>query len=155
MPCYILRAGETEMVKIGWADEDVESRRSTLQTAHWEDLILIRQIEGERWIEGAMHKLFAANRVRREWFRFDPEMLTVDPVREDETPRRPRKVYDETIRRVLSCVSAKKIAEHLKLVPSAVTNWEKVPPRHVPRIAALTGIPEREIRPDMYPDEAA
>lgn len=77
MPCYVLKAGDTPYVKIGWADEDVEARRQTLQSAHWEDLILLRIIEGQSWIEPSMHRRFDAHHVRREWFRFHPDMLTV------------------------------------------------------------------------------
>ena len=77
MPCYILRAGDTDMVKIGWADQDVEARRSILQTAHWLELTIIRVIEGEPWIERGMHRMFAARCVRGEWFRFHEEMLTI------------------------------------------------------------------------------
>ena len=79
MPCYILRAGDTEMVKIGWAEQNVEARRIFLQTAHWLDLTLIRVLDGDRWVENAMHKAFAKNRVRREWFVFHPDMLTHVP----------------------------------------------------------------------------
>lgn len=78
MPVYILQAGNTDMVKIGWA-EDVESRRAGLQTGHYEELRIIRVIEttapAERWL----HRHFAAQHVRNEWFRFHPEMLTIEP----------------------------------------------------------------------------
>lgn len=79
MPCYILRAGDTSFVKIGWADEDVEARRKLLQTAHWEDLTTIRVIDGPPSIERAMHRRFAAQKVRREWYRFHSDMLTFYP----------------------------------------------------------------------------
>lgn len=77
MPVYMIRAGETEMVKLGWADEDVEARRRGLQCAHYEHLTVIRVIDGERWIEHSMHRRFAEQWVRGEWFRFHPEMLCV------------------------------------------------------------------------------
>ena len=34
MPVYIIRAGETEMVKIGWTGGNVESRRRIFQSGH-------------------------------------------------------------------------------------------------------------------------
>ena len=77
MPCYILRAGDTEMVKIGWAEADVEGRRLALQSGHWLDLTLLRVIDGDAWIERAMHSRFIDDRVQREWFRFHPDMITV------------------------------------------------------------------------------
>ena len=59
--------------------------------------------------------------------------------------------YDPPLTKVLKKVGPSRLADHLGIVPSAVTQWRRVPARHVPRVAALTGIPEREIRPDMYP----
>lgn len=88
MPCYILQAGATDMVKIGWADSDVEGRRRELQCAHYEALSVIRVIECESFIERLMHRRFADRRVRGEWFRFSPEMLTVsvEKIRSTWTP---------------------------------------------------------------------
>lgn len=63
--------------------------------------------------------------------------------------------YDPALQKVLEKVTPTKLAEHLGIVPSAVTQWKSVPARHVPRVAALTGIPAWEIRPDMYPAETA
>jgi DNA-binding transcriptional regulator YdaS (Cro superfamily) len=59
--------------------------------------------------------------------------------------------YDPPLTKVLKKVGPSRLADHLGIVPSAVTQWRRVPARHVPRVAALTGISEREIRPDMYP----
>lgn len=114
MPCYILRAGETEMVKIGWADSDVEARRKELQTAHWEDLTAIRIIDGAAWIERAMHRQFAGHRVRREWFRFHPDMMIAVPVQIDETERRPRLPYDETDKPLLTVPGVRLLAKYIE-----------------------------------------
>jgi hypothetical protein len=78
MPVYIIRAGETGMVKIGWAD-DPESRCSDLQTAHYEELRIIRVMEGPRSLEGLLHGHFGARKHRGEWFAFCPSMLEIDP----------------------------------------------------------------------------
>lgn len=78
MPCYVLQAGDTDRVKIGWAN-DVEARRIELQTAHWEDLRVIRVIDSDPWVERAMHRRFADQRIKREWFAFHPEMLVYVP----------------------------------------------------------------------------
>ncbi len=77
MPVYVLKAGDTDMVKIGWTD-DIEARVRDLQCAHWEVLKVIRTIDGFPWVERAMHRKFSAQRVLGEWFRFDQEMLTVE-----------------------------------------------------------------------------
>jgi DNA-binding transcriptional regulator YdaS (Cro superfamily) len=63
--------------------------------------------------------------------------------------------YDAPLTKVLQKIGPSRLAEHLGIVPSAVTQWRRVPARHVPRVAALTGIPGCEIRPDMYPCEEA
>jgi Meiotically Up-regulated Gene 113 (MUG113) protein len=77
MPCYVLQAGDTDMVKIGWADSDVEGRRRELQCAHWLELRVIRVIECEAVVERWLHRHFAEYRARGEWFRFVPAMLTI------------------------------------------------------------------------------
>ena len=60
--------------------------------------------------------------------------------------------YDPALQRVLAKAGGpSRVAEHLGIVASAVTQWTRVPARHVPRLEALTGIPGREIRPDLYP----
>jgi len=71
---YIIRAGESDMVKIG-ITTDAIGRLASLQTAHPEKLKIIRLIRGNG--ESALHHHFAKNRIRGEWFRFAPSMLTV------------------------------------------------------------------------------
>jgi len=73
---YIIRAGASEFVKIGRAFQP-EARMASLQTAHYETLCLLRVIKGDA--EKAFHLRFASLRVRGEWFKFDPEMLTFSP----------------------------------------------------------------------------
>jgi DNA-binding transcriptional regulator YdaS (Cro superfamily) len=59
--------------------------------------------------------------------------------------------YDSALVQVLEAAGGpSRVAEHLGLVPSAVTQWSRVPARHVPRLEALTGIPGRVIRPDLW-----
>jgi DNA-binding transcriptional regulator YdaS (Cro superfamily) len=58
--------------------------------------------------------------------------------------------YEPSLQAVFAKTTVTKLAEHLGIVPSAVTQWRRVPAHHVPRVAAFTGLPEREIRPDMY-----
>jgi DNA-binding transcriptional regulator YdaS (Cro superfamily) len=60
--------------------------------------------------------------------------------------------YDSALMRVLEKAGGpSRVAAHLGIVASAVTQWTRVPARHVPRLEALTGIPGRVIRPDLYP----
>jgi DNA-binding transcriptional regulator YdaS (Cro superfamily) len=59
--------------------------------------------------------------------------------------------YDPALIRVLEKSGGPaRLAMYLGVVASAVTQWSRVPARHIPRIEALTGIPGTEIRPDLY-----
>jgi hypothetical protein len=78
MPTYIVRAGDTDFVKIGRAD-DVADRMAELQTSNPEPLILLRVVDAHFETETAFHARFADSRVQGEWFRFDPDMLTYIP----------------------------------------------------------------------------
>lgn len=78
MPCYLLRAGDTDKVKIGFAT-DVTERMAVLQSAHWERLALLRTWDGDLITEGWLHKQFASARTIGEWFTFDTAMLEVEP----------------------------------------------------------------------------
>lgn len=75
MKTYIIRAGDSGPVKIG-RTRQMAYRLFTLQTGHYEELRLVRLIDGDA--EAVLHHRFAALRIRGEWFRFDPEMLTCD-----------------------------------------------------------------------------
>jgi hypothetical protein len=144
MPCYVLRCGETEMVKIGWADQDVEARVHDLQCAHYETLVLIRVIDGGPWIERAMHREFAEFRVRREWFRFHPEMLIFEPLALDEKPTTGLMSPIRNQRGLLS-----KIAKALGMSRAAISLWDKVPAERLPEVEAITGIHRHILRPDI------
>lgn len=64
--------------------------------------------------------------------------------------------YDDALKRVLrEAGGPSKLAEKLGVVPSAVTQWNRIPARHLPMVEHITGIPGRELRPDLYPPEAA
>lgn len=78
MAIYFIRAGEYGPVKIGVAD-DVRNRLRELQCANHEKLALIRNFAGDQPVERWLHRHFAAQRVRGEWFWFSDDMLTIDP----------------------------------------------------------------------------
>lgn len=46
--------------------------------------------------------------------------------------------------------SLSSVANHLGITRAAVSVWKKIPLRHVRAIAALTGLPPEQIRPDIY-----
>jgi DNA-binding transcriptional regulator YdaS (Cro superfamily) len=45
------------------------------------------------------------------------------------------------------------LARMLKLTPSAVTQWKRVPPGRVLAVEAATNIPKERLRPDLYPPQ--
>lgn len=78
MPVYLIQAGENGPVKIGFAAH-VTIRLADLQSAHYEELRLLRTVsDAGRNVERWLHRQFREQRIRGEWFRFDPAMLTVD-----------------------------------------------------------------------------
>lgn len=91
MPVYLIRAGDTDMVKIGWA-RDVHRRLANLQGGHYEPLTLLRVIEGTRDTESYLHVHFHDQWVRNEWFRFVPEMLTLSRVKKIRRSLSPERV---------------------------------------------------------------
>lgn len=51
------------------------------------------------------------------------------------------------------------LATHLKISPSAISMWGQVPTEQVKKVSTFTGIPARDLRPDLADifaeDEAA
>lgn len=52
-------------------------------------------------------------------------------------------------------VGGAKLAKALGLTRQAVYQWQLVPPQHVIEVEKLTGVSRHELRPDIYPEEAA
>jgi hypothetical protein len=62
-------------VKVGFAKAGTLGKRlATLQIACWEELVLLGTAQGVS--EDAVHLQFRHLRVRGEWFRAEPELLT-------------------------------------------------------------------------------
>lgn len=75
MAVYIIRAGDTEYVKIGRA-QDVMRRFWDIQAHNHEPLNIIRLFAGGQYEEKRLHALFREQRLRNEWFKFHPDMLS-------------------------------------------------------------------------------
>lgn len=45
---------------------------------------------------------------------------------------------------------ARKLAAHLGLAPSTISQWKNIPPEHLRGVEDFTGIPRQELRPDLY-----
>lgn len=94
MPVYLIQVGSEGAVKIGFA-ASTQRRLRALQTGNPDELRLLRTIEGGQREEKWLHKRFASQRLRGEWFRFSADMLTIDPA-----PRKPRPAVTSTAYRM-------------------------------------------------------
>lgn len=74
---YWVRAGDTNQVKVGWAD-DVARRIKGLQIGCPEVLILLRVEDGGRTMEARLHQHYKDKHVRSEWFVLDATDVAVD-----------------------------------------------------------------------------
>jgi hypothetical protein len=72
---YMIRAGQTDMIKIGTTSLDPQTRLSQLQTGSFEPLSLMRLIEDN--VESLCHRYFAAQHHHREWYHYHKDMETI------------------------------------------------------------------------------
>jgi Putative antitoxin of bacterial toxin-antitoxin system, YdaS/YdaT len=145
MAVYVLRAGDTDKAKIGWAEQTVVGRVKHLQAGCWETLRILRVIEeGTLFTESWMHRHFVQFRVARDWFLFHPDMLTVVPPVEVVFPR------DPGIQILKAGGHMPKTARGLGITRSAVHQWRQVPGDHLVAVEQITGIPREQLRPDLY-----
>lgn len=66
--------GDDAVVKIGFA-VDVDDRRATLQTSSHRALKVLATVKGTLATEKEIHRRFAADHIRGEWFRLSPEIV--------------------------------------------------------------------------------
>ena len=149
MPVYMIRAGQTRMVKIGWTKGPVADRCSDLQCGHYEKLHVVRVIEGAQWIERWLHSRFATRRIRREWFRLVAEMLVITPSKrllaahaKSAAPLNAKPLVREAPRVagpphapryfIERLGGRRRTAEVCGITPAAVSRWHRrgIPPRH-------------------------
>ena len=156
MAVYLIRAGLSGSVKIGFS-KNVLSRLGKMQSDNYEKLQIIRILVGGKAEENKLHVLFYQNRLHGEWFSFHPLMLGDLGI--PDVPLLTRKIctirrmaYDEPLQKALKAVGGpSKLADALKIGASAVTQWTRIPPRHLPKVSQLTGIPMECLRPDLWP----
>jgi len=75
MPVYIIRAGDTGVVKIGFTAGPARRRLAKMQTDNHERLTIIRWLDGDEGTEAAIQRRFAHLRIRGDWFTFSEELL--------------------------------------------------------------------------------
>lgn len=77
---YLLTDGEH--FKIGYSRTDPSSRMRSCQTGNARELSLVASIRGSQSVEKSIHRMFAAKRVRGEWFALsESDILDVWKVR--------------------------------------------------------------------------
>ena len=89
MAVYIARVGDTGPVKIGYSNK-IEDRLKAFVPISPYRLVLLRELDGTRRAEAWLHDRFAHCAIEREWFEFDPDMLTIelpDPIPDKQTER--------------------------------------------------------------------
>jgi hypothetical protein len=152
---YFIRHGADGPVKIGTAD-NVPARLHTLQAGSPVKLVIVRTTPGGALQEAELHRHYQHLAIHREWFDWCDTMLTIEPSKIAFALAAP-KAAERTDKRdpALHAVICKaggvmRLAEALGVTPPAVTNWRILPARHLPRVAAITGIPARDIRPDLF-----
>lgn len=136
MPCYLIRCGETDKVKIGWA-LDVPSRVAMLQTGSWESLHLLRTWDGHQPAETWLHRRFADLHIVREWFTFTPEMLSVEPPVVVQAPRGKKIGDKDSIKRIVATFGSQLALARAVAVSRTIISWWielGVPPGRIPAI---------------------
>lgn len=147
---YIVRAGVTDMIKIGFAN-DVPARLRELQSGCWERLTVVREMPGDRTVERWLHGHFKAHCVRSEWFKFHPDMLTIVP---------PDDIASATLSGPVAEVAAKfgsvtAMARAIGKAQGTVWDWVKngmVPSQHIMMIihVAQQQVPPIELSPNDF-----
>jgi len=158
---YIIRAGADGPVKIGYA-VSVERRLALLQAGNHQRLTLLRAIVGGLKTEGWLHRRFAAVRIDREWFAFDPDMLTVEP---PVIPERQRVTHERAnyAKHPLGAwldaagmpltAFAKKIGVHHDAVRKWLRGERTARPKQLAAIKRITGgrVTANDFHPDKLP----
>jgi len=77
---YVVQAETGGPVKIGHTTWKARSRRlAELQTGNPERLVFRRVVDGERWLESALHEYFWESRLEGEWFELCDELAHLAP----------------------------------------------------------------------------
>jgi hypothetical protein len=79
VPVYLVRAGADGLViKIGYSGATTAAglinRLSIMQSNNHVRLVLMRVLDGDIYVERALHQRFAHLRLHGEWFTYTPEM---------------------------------------------------------------------------------
>lgn len=140
MPCYLVRAGQTGRVKIGFS-KNIQARMLHLQCSNPEHMHVLRSWDGGRKTEKWLQQHFAHAHVVREWFTFDPAMLTVEPPRsvEEIQATKPPKVLTRIEKIVSYFGSQTALARAIGVGQASVFDWiqsDRIPSTRIMVIVA-------------------
>jgi len=90
---YFIQCGTNGPIKIGYTDNDVQSRLNQLQTACPYELKLLWYCQGNQSYESEIHECLSHERIRGEWFR--PGKSVLDFIDDDATNNWEIKTTDE------------------------------------------------------------
>lgn len=132
MSVYLVRAAGTDFIKIGYAANPTR-RISVLATSAPFPLVVLACRDGDRLLEGAMHRTLRNVRVHGEWFQhwdecvswfhdFDASVVNDFRIAVPNN-RRPQTFADEVID-ALGGTSA--VARLIESPPSTVHSWRKI-----------------------------
>lgn len=104
---------ETGEIKIGYTGGDPQARLETLSVGNPHKLTLLAAMEGGQDHEATLHRLFAAEHVRGEWFKPSEELLGIIrqgclPFDVKPKPNSPRRIEDPE-----HCVQGRLLASFL------------------------------------------
>lgn len=94
---YFVQGQLTGLIKIGFTEQDVNSRISSMQTGSPDRLKLLGMLPGSRVAEVKLHRRFAEDRDHGEWFRPSEALLEFI----DQNVRKPEGGYRYEIRDVM------------------------------------------------------
>lgn len=108
---------------------------------------------GSRKDEGILHQQWAAHRAHSEWFLAVDEITTY--VAEHSTcvehvSLKPVQFVGMELPRGTKML----IATALGIGPAAISQWRRVPAKHLIKVERITGIPRAKLRPDIFGDAA-
>lgn len=128
---YFISAEPDGPIKIGYASNP-KKRIASLQTAHHQQLKLLKVIPGTLQAEAALHALFKNDRIKGEWFKRSPSLLSF--IESDDAWK--SAVADEDMisanstdhphaQYIIALGDTGTLAADLGVVPQAVSNWKK------------------------------
>lgn len=166
---YFVQAGDGGPIKIGRA-QNVRQRIKDLQCAHFSNLRLLLTLSEKMAPEWALHRKFAEYRQAGEWFAPGPELLAYIakpmPLKMRRYPKAASIARSRWAKRDRGLVKAimamgipgfphvpgnmRRLADALKISRAAVSRWNKIPDERVLAVEKVTGVPRRQLRPDLF-----